>query len=74
MSRRLLSVALVSLVVLAPAHAVVVTTAPGAPDPGIGLNETLLVSFDAANAAGVTELSSGMVITAAGSTGGALYR
>ncbi len=54
----------------APAFAVIVTSAPGAPDPGAAPGETLLVSFDAANAAGVTEQNFGKVITAAGSIGG----
>jgi hypothetical protein len=62
--------ALAALVATAPAAAVVITTAPGAPDPGIAVGETVVVSFDAANAAGVTDTSSGNVITAQGSIGG----
>lgn len=42
----------------------------GAPDTGPAHGESLLVSFDAPNAVGVTAASSGTVITAAGSIGG----
>ena len=42
----------------------------GAPDAGPPAGQSLLVSFDAPNSAGVTEFSSGTVITAAGSIGG----
>ena len=42
----------------------------GAPDAGPPAGQSLLVSFDAPNAAGVTEFSSGTVITVAGSIGG----
>jgi hypothetical protein len=42
----------------------------GAPDAGPPPGQSLLVSFDTPNAAGVTEFSSGSVITAAGSIGG----
>lgn len=42
----------------------------GAPDAGPAPGQSLLVSFDAPNALGVTEVSSGSVITAAGSIGG----
>jgi hypothetical protein len=60
----------VALCLAAPASAVIVTTAAGAPDPGIGAGETLLVTFDAPNVAGVTSTVFGPTITAAGSTGG----
>jgi hypothetical protein len=42
----------------------------GAPDAGPAPGQTLLVGFDTPNARGVTEFSSGSVITAAGSIGG----
>ena len=42
----------------------------GAPDRGPAPGQTMLVSFDAPNAFGVTDASSGRVITAAGSIGG----
>lgn len=58
------------LATAAPAFAVIVTSAAGAPDPGAAPGETLLVSFDAPHAAGVSELNFGKVITAAGSIGG----
>jgi hypothetical protein len=58
------------MLVSGPAAAVVVTSAPGAPDPGKAAGETLLVTFDAPNVAGVAETSSGSVTTAAGSIGG----
>ena len=68
---RFLFAALTALGVAVPAAAAIaVTSSPGAPDPGIGAGETLLVSFDAANAAGVGDLSIGDVVTAAGSIGG----
>jgi hypothetical protein len=69
MSRYLLSIAVTALLAAAPAAAVIVTSAAGAPDPGIAAGETLLVSFDTANVAGVTDIRSGNVITAAGSIG-----
>ena len=50
--------------------AVVVTNAPGAPDQGMAVGERLVVSFDAANAQGVSNVTSGNVTTAAGSIGG----
>lgn len=53
-----------------PALAVTVTSVPGAPDPGLSPNATLLAGFDAANLAGVTDTSSGNVITGPGSIGG----
>ena len=59
-----------ALLAVVPAAAVVVTTAPGAPDPGMTAGERLVVSFDAINAAGVTNVTSGAVVTAAGSIGG----
>ena len=59
-----------SALLVAPAAAVTMTSAPGSPDPGLGKGETLVVSFDTANAAGVTDVSRGDVITAAGSIGG----
>ena len=42
----------------------------GAPDPGPAPGQTMLVSFDTPNAFGVRDISSGTVITAAGSIGG----
>lgn len=42
----------------------------GAPDPGPARGQTMLVSFDAPNAFGVRDISSGTVLTAAGSIGG----
>ncbi len=54
----------------APAAAVTFTSTPGAPDPGLAKGQSLLVSFDVANAAGVRDSSRGNVITAAGSRGG----
>lgn len=72
MSRRLLAAAVSALcagAVAAPAAAVIVTTAPGAPDPGAAAGEILLVSFDVANVAGVTDFNSGAVMTASGSNG-----
>jgi hypothetical protein len=42
----------------------------GAPETGLPPGQSLLVGFDAPNASGVTEFSSGNVITAAGSIGG----
>jgi hypothetical protein len=60
----------VALCLATPATAVIVTTAPGAPDPGMAPGETMLVTFDAPNVAGVTSTFAGPVITAAGSTGG----
>lgn len=71
MSRWLFSApVLVVLGSAAPASAVLFTNTPGAPDPGIAAHEKLLVTFDAANAAGVTDTSRAAVITAATSTGG----
>jgi len=70
MSRCLFLVALAVLAVTAPAAAVIVTSGAGAPDPGAAAGETLLVSFDAANIAGVTDINSGAVVTAAGSNRG----
>lgn len=57
-------------VTAAPLLAVTVTSAPGAPDPGLAAGQTLLVSFDTANVAGVTNVTSGAGITAAGNIGG----
>ncbi len=54
-----------------PAAAVVVISAPGAPDPGIAKGETLVVDFDAANAKGIVETSWGTEVrTGRGSIGG----
>lgn len=66
----LLRVLAAALLVATPAFAVTVTSSPGAPDPGLAPGQTLLVSFDAPNVAGVTDASSGRVITASGSTSG----
>jgi hypothetical protein len=70
MLRTLVAASVGALLAAVPAAAVTVTTAPGAPDPGMAAGERLLVSFDTANAAGVTNVTSGNVITAAGSIGG----
>lgn len=62
--------ALVALLSAAgPAAAASFISTPGAPDPGHAAGETLLVTFDAPNAPGVTATSHGTVITAAGSVG-----
>jgi len=53
----------------APAADVTVTGRLGATDPGLARGESLLVSFDQATAAGVTDICRGTVITAAGSIG-----
>jgi hypothetical protein len=58
------------LLAAAPAAAVLITSTPGAPDPGIPHGQTMLVSFDTPPIAGVTNVTSGPVITAAGSIGG----
>lgn len=50
-----------------PAAAVTITSVAGAPDPGKFAGEELVVTFDAANSAGVTDSSIGNVITALGS-------
>lgn len=62
--------ALALCLIAAPAAAVVVTSVAGAPDPGVGAGQTLVVSFDAPNHAGITETDIGNVIIAAGSTSG----
>ena len=53
----------------ASAGAVSFVTLPGAPDPGIGANETMVVDFDSPNAAGYSW--TGGISTAIGSTGAA---
>ena len=70
MLRSLIVASVGALLAAVPAAAVVVTTAPGAPDPGMASGESLVVTFDAPNAPGVTNVTSGNVITAAGSIGG----
>lgn len=65
---KLLALALCLLA--APAAAVVVISVAGAPDPGLTAGQTLVVSFNAPNFAGVTNTDIGNVIIAAGSTGG----
>lgn len=70
MLRTLVAASLGAFLAAVPAAAVIVTTAPGAPDPGFAAGESLVVSFDTANAAGVTNLTSGNVVTAAGSISG----
>lgn len=57
------------LAITTPAAAVTMTSAPGAPDPGLAPGQSLVVSFDAANAVGVTEINIGNVITGPGSNG-----
>ncbi len=59
-----------ALVLAAPAQAVVVTTAPGAPDPGLAPGQISLITFDAPSVAGITQTIAGNVITAAGNIGG----
>ena len=63
-------VAVAALALAIPANAVIVTTAAGAPDPGLAPGQTSLITFDAANVTGITETRVGNVITAAGSIGG----
>lgn len=63
-------VAMAGLMMAAPAGAVTWTTTPGAPDPEVAADQQLVVSFDAAAAAGVTNTVAGLVMTAAGSSGG----
>ena len=69
MLRLIVAASVGALLAAVPAAAVVVTTTPGAPDPGMATGESLVVSFDAANAVGVTNATAGNVITAAGSIG-----
>jgi hypothetical protein len=65
-----LSLSAAALVALCgSAHAVTMTSLPGAPDPGPGMGETIVVDFDNANAAGYT-WSAGTIATAMGTTGG----
>lgn len=61
--------AFAAVLIAAPAAAVVMTSAPGAPDPGLSAGEVLVVSFDAPSATGVAETNSGKVITGPGSNG-----
>jgi hypothetical protein len=65
-----LAVGIVAALIAVPAAAVVVTSLPGASDPGAGAGQKLLVSFDAPAVAGITSISHGAVITAAGNIGG----
>ncbi len=60
----------IALLAAAPASAATLTSSPGAPDPGLAGGQQMLVSFDAPNAAGVTETMTGKVITGPGSTSG----
>ncbi len=69
MSIRLLAAA-AALALAIPANAVIVTTAAGAPDPGLAPGQTSLITFDAPNAVGVVETRLGNVITAAGNISG----
>jgi hypothetical protein len=62
-------VALASLAT-APAGAVTFFSLGGAPDPGVASFETVVVSFDTANAPGIVETNSGIFATAAESIGG----
>lgn len=79
----LLPLVIAAALIAAPAAAVVMTSSPGAPDPGLAKGEVLLVSFDAPNTAGIVETNIGNVVTGPGSngqraapagTGGAAYR
>ncbi len=54
----------------APASAVIVTSSPGAPDPGPLTGQQVVANFDDALAAGVVNSVSGAVMTAPGSIGG----
>ena len=66
--RKALVLAAVLLGVGAPAGAVSFTSSLGAPDPGIGPGQTLVVTFDAPAAAGYTW--TGGLLTASGSSSG----
>lgn len=70
MLRTLVAASIGALLAAVPAAAVTVTTAAGAPDPGMAAGETLVVSFDAPSAFGIANSTTGDVITAAGSIGG----
>ena len=70
MSRCHIAPIFIAIVSASPALAAHFTSLPGAPDPGKAAAETLLVSFDTPNMAGVTSISRGAVITGAGSIGG----
>lgn len=69
MLRKLFSLAC-TVAVASPAAAVTFITAAGAPDPGKAAGETLLVTFDAPDVAGVSSVNTGSVITSAGSIRG----
>ncbi|WP_426169533.1 PEPxxWA-CTERM sorting domain-containing protein [Sandarakinorhabdus sp. DWP1-3-1] len=53
-----------------PAAAVVVTSLPGAPDPGPASPFTMVATFDTPTAAGIVQSNIGTVIAAAGSISG----
>lgn len=59
-----------ALLAASPAIAVTMVSSPGAPDPGMAAGQTMLVSFDAPIVAGVTETTTGNVITGAASASG----
>lgn len=59
-----------AMLVAIRAEAVIVTTAPGAPDPGLAAGQTSVITFDTANAFGITETRLGNVVTAAGNISG----
>ncbi len=61
---------LAAVFVSSQAAAVIVTSVPGAPDPGITSPFTYVATFDTANAAGITQALTGTAIIAAGSIGG----
>lgn len=73
MSIRCTAFAVAAAILAMPAQAVIVTSTAGAPDLGIALGETAVITFDAPDAAGITQTIGGpvgRVITAAGNIGG----
>ncbi len=68
--RKFVVAAIVAATAALPAAAVTITSVPGAPDPGPFVFEQLVVTFDAPNAAGITDSSIGAVITATGNISG----
>ena len=71
MPRNRLVLVVPMLALAQPLGAITVASSAAAPDPGIAAGESLVIDFDAANAAGIDEISwGGPVLTAAGSIGG----
>jgi hypothetical protein len=66
----LLAVAAAGLIAAPAAAVTLVSSLPGAPDPGIPSGFTTVVTFDTPSAAGIINSVTGNVITAAGSVGG----